>query len=128
MTIQDKIAEILQGFLIGVPESKTASELILTLFKDYRNINEPIMKKCDECEGSGEISPIVGNPSKFPCNPCKGKKEVPVMHEVDCRCGGVGSYLIGTKFAPNSKRVACDCKGTGKIKIPLTIKDRLEGK
>jgi hypothetical protein len=123
---------------------------ILALFKDYRNINEPIMRRCEACRGQKYLcdstpdndcgkreSHTIYCPTLhvaidckefYACPTCKGKGEVPVMHEVECEYFAnedtpckEGCEHITQGFAGYP-----DCKVDGKITRPKTLKDLIE--
>lgn len=98
----------------GIPLENYMANEVFNLFKDYRNINEPIMKRCDECKGKGYF-PVEETVLLETCPTCKGEGEVPVMVEVECFCSG--------GFLPNGDE--CNCN-EGKITRPKTLGDLVE--
>lgn len=127
--MRDKIKKI----ILETPHMNEGIDKIIALFKDYRNINEPIMKKCDEfmCENGKviHVNRLLSNRIEKPCPTCEGEGEVPVMIEVECE------YYI--EDIPCRENKDCkyitvgfgdylDCKMHGKITRPLTVGEGIE--
>ena len=127
MNIRDEMADIINDTIwayckIQITKENTKPYDIWNEIT-YKILSIPIMTKCDECKG---LKYITNDFISFKeCPTCKGKKEVPVMREVDCPDYDTDGDSKNCNLIECNKKETCN--GTGKIKIPVTWKDRIEG-